>query len=157
MIRERHGQIHQLMVAPLGGHHYAPDLLHLGIVGGTNPIHKACYLGAQVGDADEFFEHVFGHDVGVATVGDVITVDVDVVDTQVQVGRTVGGCRCVCTGVVGVCAHETQYLKVRMRNHIMHTNTQHVCVHKHMGVQTNKQTNTMLYTIHPHPPKKHTL
>ena len=35
------GQVHCLVGAPLGRHHNAPDLLHLGVVWGTHPVQVA--------------------------------------------------------------------------------------------------------------------
>ena len=44
------------------------------------------YLCSQIRDGDELLKHVFGEDVGVASLLDIIRGHIDVVGTQVQVG-----------------------------------------------------------------------
>ena len=63
---------------------------YLGVVRGRHPVHEARNLRAQVCDADELLEQVLGQHVGEAGLADVVRVDVDVVDPQVQIGRTDG-------------------------------------------------------------------
>mmetsp|Transcript_62206 Transcript_62206/g.196851 ORF Transcript_62206/g.196851 Transcript_62206/m.196851 type:complete len:1067 (-) Transcript_62206:4174-7374(-) len=87
VLREGARQVHRRVVAPLGRHRNAPDLLHLGVVRGRHAVHVTRDLRPKVGDADELLEDVLGHDVRVPRLLDVVTVDVDVVHAEVEVGR----------------------------------------------------------------------
>eukprot|EP00983_Pelagomonas_calceolata_P049687 1141629-Pelagomonas_calceolata.AAC.9 len=58
--REECARTH-LMVAPLGWHDDAADLLDLWVVRRAHAIHEASDLGAEVRDADELLQQVLGH------------------------------------------------------------------------------------------------
>lgn len=47
MLRQLPWEMHSLVCSPLGYHHNAPDLLHLGIIRRAHSIKVTCNLGTQ--------------------------------------------------------------------------------------------------------------
>lgn len=47
MLRQLPWEMHSLVCSPLGYHHNAPDLLHLGIIRRAHSIQVTCNLGTQ--------------------------------------------------------------------------------------------------------------
>ena len=78
------------VVAYLGDHDNAFNFFDLRVIFGGSAVNVTCDLDAQVGDGDEAFKDVFGHDVGevVGVVGDVVRGDIDIVGA----GAEVRGC-----------------------------------------------------------------
>merc|ERR1712078_200580 len=73
-------------------------LLHLRVVLRGDAVEETTDLRAQVRDGDELSEHVLGDDVGEARLLDVLAIDVDVVDTEVQIASRDGPRTPVCAG-----------------------------------------------------------
>mmetsp|Transcript_39335 Transcript_39335/g.83813 ORF Transcript_39335/g.83813 Transcript_39335/m.83813 type:complete len:1257 (-) Transcript_39335:3240-7010(-) len=90
VVRQLRRQGHASVVAHLGNHHHASDLLHLRIVRRRNTVEVCRDLSSEVRNADEGLQDVLGHDVRVARFSDVLTVHVEVVCSQVERGRRDG-------------------------------------------------------------------
>lgn len=65
VLGESRGEVDLLVGAPLRGHGYAPDLLHLRVILGAQPIEIPADLGPEVRHTDELLQDVLGHDVRV--------------------------------------------------------------------------------------------
>mmetsp|Transcript_100146 Transcript_100146/g.251031 ORF Transcript_100146/g.251031 Transcript_100146/m.251031 type:complete len:442 (+) Transcript_100146:99-1424(+) len=74
----------RVVVADLRHHHHASDLLHLRVVRWRDAIQVGGDLGAQIRDANKALQDVFGHDVRVASLSDVLAVDVQVIRPEMQ-------------------------------------------------------------------------
>jgi hypothetical protein len=57
------------------------------IVGRRCAVHKRRHLRAQIRDGDELFQHILWQNVGVAGLFDVVARHVDVIGSQMQIGR----------------------------------------------------------------------
>mmetsp|Transcript_8139 Transcript_8139/g.19407 ORF Transcript_8139/g.19407 Transcript_8139/m.19407 type:complete len:378 (-) Transcript_8139:6017-7150(-) len=86
LLRQRHIAVR----ANLRHHDHAPNLLHLGVVRRRNAIEVGGDLRAQVTDANEGLQDVLRHDIRVASLPNVFTVDIQVVRPQVQRRRADG-------------------------------------------------------------------
>ena len=80
------GQLDVAGVADLGDHDNGADFFDLVVVGRGGAVEVAEDLDAEVGNGDEAFEYVFGHDVGeVVFFLDIVGGDVDVVGSGTEV------------------------------------------------------------------------
>jgi len=95
------GEFDKGVGAPLGNHGDATDFFDHGIAWGGYTVEVAGDLGTKVGNADEFFEDVFRHYIGVAVFFDTFRRDVEVVGTEVKVGGGDGTHAPVCFGGKG--------------------------------------------------------
>lgn len=80
------------------------DLLDPLVIRRRRPVEVSGNLGTQVGIDDERLQDVLGHDVGQATsvVLDIVVADVNVIDTERQVGRRDGSDSPVRLGAKGL-------------------------------------------------------
>jgi len=78
--------VHSLVGSPLRTHDDAADLLHLGVVRGAHSVQVACNLRTEIRDDDKLLEHILRQNVGVASFLNIVTANLDVVGTKVEVG-----------------------------------------------------------------------
>mmetsp|Transcript_98960 Transcript_98960/g.262867 ORF Transcript_98960/g.262867 Transcript_98960/m.262867 type:complete len:658 (-) Transcript_98960:4864-6837(-) len=116
LARERH----RVVRPNLRNHDHAPDLLHLRVIRRRDAIEIGGNLRPQVADADERLQDVLWHDIRVASLADVLAVDVQVVRPQVQ-GR------CADRPDTPLCARRKRLLLVRRaggHNHLFAVDVQ---------------------------------
>lgn len=86
VLRQLDGQVNRLMRSPLGRHHDATNLLHLGIVRRADAVQVAGDLGTQVRNGDKLLQYILGQNVSVARLLNIVRRHIDVVGTQMEVG-----------------------------------------------------------------------